>query len=271
MSAGYVKLHRSFLHHDMFRDPASCQFFVYCITSAAYKDRKFLYNKQVVSLKKGQFIYGRKKAAEMLGTTERKVRTLRDMFEKLDFLTIQTTNRYTIITVNNWDTYQGASTENDQPVDQQTTNRRPTDDHIQEGKERKERKESKNSIPAEISAFVDLFQGHITKHHGKKAPNITASKTCSDRETVDKIVRLDGFDLETIKVVMRWALKDDFWSDQVLSLGALRRKKDGLTKFQTIYARWERDTQKPIKASKKRRSEEFEQELLNKMEGNDGS
>lgn len=260
MSAGYVKLHRSFQSHDMFRDAATCQFFVFCITSASYKDRKVLFNKQVISLKKGQFIFGRKKAAEIMATSERRVRTLLDMFVKLDFLTIQPTKRYTIVTVNNWDTYQGASTESDQPDVQQTTNKRPSNDHIQERKEGKEGKED-ISIPSEISEFVPVFQEYVSKTHGKKAPKITPSKTRSDTETIDKLMRLDGFEFEEIKNILRWALRDEFWSSQVLSLSALRRKKDGLTKFQKIVAAYDRESSE---GSGSKRSAEFEADLVAK-------
>lgn len=252
MSAGYVKLHRSFRHSELFRDPLTCQFFVYCITSASYKERKVLVNKQVVSLKPGQFIFGRKKAADELGTTERKVRTLLKLFEKIDFLTIQATNRFSIISIVNWSVYQNGEEESDQPAVTPTTSKRPADDHIQEGKEGKEGKEG-NSIPPEITRFVEIFQGYIAEQHGKKAPRITASKTRSDTETVEKLIRLDGFSFDDVKDVLRWALRDPFWQDQILSLSALRKKKDGLTKFQKVAAAYDRDS-KAATAKKKKRS-----------------
>jgi len=51
-------------------------------------------------------------------------------------------------------------------------------------------------------------------------------------ETIDKIIRLDGFNLDEIKKVLAYIAKDDFWQKQVLSLVSLRNKgKNGNTKF----------------------------------------
>ena len=59
--------------------------------------------------------------------------------------TIKSTNKFSIITICNWDTYQSQDLENDQLNDQQLTNKRPTTDHIQEGI--KKDKKDKNTIP----------------------------------------------------------------------------------------------------------------------------
>jgi uncharacterized protein YdaU (DUF1376 family) len=51
-------------------------------------------------------------------------------------------------------------------------------------------------------------------------------------DTVDKLIRIDGFSLDEIKTVLSFVIKDDFWSKQILSLVSLRNKsKNGNTKF----------------------------------------
>jgi len=57
---------------------------------------------------------------------------------------------------------------------------------------------------------------------------------------IDKLCRLDHFDFEAcIKPALRWAIKDPFWSDQILSLSNLRNKgKNGLSKFFNLYNAW---------------------------------
>jgi len=51
-------------------------------------------------------------------------------------------------------------------------------------------------------------------------------------ETIDKLIRLDGFTLDDVKTVLSFVIKDDFWQKQVLSLVSLRNKgKNGNTKF----------------------------------------
>lgn len=72
--------------------------------------------------------------------SERRIRTCLQHLENLENLTIKTTNKFSIITINNWDTYQSDETTNDQQSDQQATSKRPANDHKQESKEVKERK-----------------------------------------------------------------------------------------------------------------------------------
>jgi len=57
---------------------------------------------------------------------------------------------------------------------------------------------------------------------------------------IDKLCRLDHFDFEAcIKPALKWAVKDPFWSDQILSLSNLRNKgKNGLSKFFNLYNAW---------------------------------
>jgi hypothetical protein len=53
--------------------------------------------------------------------------------------------------------------------------------------------------------------------------------------TIDRLIRIDKFEFEYIKSVIRWCVKDTFWSKQVRSLASLRNKsKNGLTKFQNM-------------------------------------
>ena len=58
-------------------------------------------------------------------------------------------------------------------------------------------------------------------------------------DIVDKLIRIDGFRLETIKDALKWGVKDDFWKTQILSLGGLRKKSDnGEIKFRILYAKY---------------------------------
>jgi hypothetical protein len=94
----------------------------------------------------------------------------------------------------------------------------------------------------EVVEFVEQFQGYVAQTQGAKAPKVndTLLKTCAD--TVEKLTRIDSHSLTTVVDVMRWAVADEFWSSNVLSLASLRKKKEagGQTKFQKILAAYER-------------------------------
>lgn len=59
------------------------------------------------------------------GLTEREIRTRLAFLAKSGNLTTRSTNRFSIITIVNWDIYQGTANENDRQNDQLPTNKRP--------------------------------------------------------------------------------------------------------------------------------------------------
>lgn len=89
----------------------------------------------------------------------------------------------------------------------------------------------------EYAAFAIQFQTKAKDLHGNIAPAISDSLINNATETVDKLIRIDGFTFEQVCDAMNWAVLDDFWSKNALSLAGLRAKNgDGRTKFQKIMA-----------------------------------
>lgn len=115
---------------------------------ATFQPRKFPFNGKDMELLPGQFITGRVKAVEELnpkelehGVTPQKYRTAMDYLKSTQRLTIKTTNKFSLVTVINWDAYQTTNTVPNQRV----TSQQPATNHIQE---RKELKNDKNILLA---------------------------------------------------------------------------------------------------------------------------
>ena len=52
---------------------------------------------------------------------------------------------------------------------------------------------------------------------------------------IDKLIRIDGYTLDEVKLTLQSAVKDEFWQKQVINLKGLRkRSKNGNTKFDNI-------------------------------------
>ena len=96
--------------------------------------------------------------------------------------------------------------------------------------------------------FAEAYLAHQRETHGKRAGTPTESLVRKGAETVGRLVMIDGFEFEYIRRVLLWANKDPFWQDKVLSLAALRKKTDGLMKFQRIATAYER-AQNPTPAA----------------------
>lgn len=101
------------------------------------------------------------------------------------------------------------------------------------------RQKTKRELPEAYLSFAKKFQDEVSRRFPTLAPKVTKALVESGAETIDKLIRLDGFSLEDIRKVLLWAISDEFWSKQVRSLACLRKVSDnnGLTKFQNIQAK----------------------------------
>lgn len=108
---GYIKLFRKLIRWGWYQDSVVKDLFLHCLICASYKDFEWM----GMELKAGQFITGRKKLAEELGFSEQQIRTAISKLESTGEISVFSTNKYSIITVTNWENYQGDS--NEQPTE----------------------------------------------------------------------------------------------------------------------------------------------------------
>jgi len=148
MNRGYVKLYRKSLDSGLIKNHKTWVFFTYCLLKASHKNHKVVIGRQEIILQPGQFVFGRRVASGETGLTEREIRTALRSLTYLKIVTSKTTNKYSIITIINWDTYQADNYQNDQHNDQKVTSKRP---HTRT----EECKEDNNSCPHQ--AIVDLY------------------------------------------------------------------------------------------------------------------
>ena len=98
MDNGWICMHRKILDWEWFSDRKMVQLFMYLLLSANYEDSQW--RGRVV--KKGQLITGRKKLSSKTGISERSIRTCLERLVKSGEITIEATNKFTIITVCNY-------------------------------------------------------------------------------------------------------------------------------------------------------------------------
>lgn len=104
------------------------------------------------------------------------------------------------------------------------------------------KKEIKESIP---SIFFEKSKGFL-ETQAKNHPSlvkISDSKVKAGALALEQLVRIDKYDLEKdILPSLRWAVGDEFWSTNILSLAGLRKQsKNGETKFQNLMAAYSRN------------------------------
>ena len=106
-------------------------------------------------------------------------------------------------------------------------------------KPKKKPAKKSNSIEALKSEYPEQFE--ILKELKPFFPvSVLKSLTNNDirnwLDALDKLNKIDGYDNETIKKVIKFGRQDDFWQQNVFSISALRKKTDGVQKFAKIKA-----------------------------------
>lgn len=124
-----------------------------------------------------------------------------------------------------------------------------------------------NNISTAIFDFTSQAIDSISNHMGSLAPKKTESLLKNSADTIDKLIRIDGFDLDYIKSVIEWAMNDDFWKKNALSLSSLRKKSksNDLTKFQNMANSFEQSKATRL-PERTRRSIQAGEEFRRKME-----
>ena len=105
MNRGYTKRWRKRWDKGYHTDIYLWLLMDYFIDFANYKDKKIYFpGCGMVSLKRGQHIFGYRKASEFLNISFSMVRRKIKLLETIGFLTLKATHQYSIATVINYDT-----------------------------------------------------------------------------------------------------------------------------------------------------------------------
>lgn len=151
---GFIKLHRKLVAWGWYQDYVVKDVFLHLLLTANFKDSQWM----GVTLKKGQLVTSYKHLSEDLAFSVRQVRTAIDKLKSTGEITTEATNRFTIITVVNWEEYQlfdekmtseatSNQTNERQTSDKQATNKRQQRKNDKKNKECKEDKESDQLLP----------------------------------------------------------------------------------------------------------------------------
>jgi hypothetical protein len=156
MNRGYVKLWRKSVDAGWIKNHKLWAFWTYCLMKASHKPFKAIVGNQEVFLAAGQFVTGLRVISKETGLTIRETRTVLAFLVNAGNLTIKTTNKFSIITIVNWNTYQGGETENDTVNDKRKTNDRQHTRTIEH------KKKDPSEISSSISALKERYPDQTT-------------------------------------------------------------------------------------------------------------
>lgn len=105
---GWIKLFRSFLDWQWYKNINTKIVFIHLLLKVNYENRKW----QGIDIPRGSYITSYDHLAKDLGLTVQKIRTALNNLKSTNEITLKTTSKYTRITIENWEKYQGDDFEN---------------------------------------------------------------------------------------------------------------------------------------------------------------
>lgn len=166
--SGWIKLHRSLIRWEWYSDHNTTRLFLHMLMKANHEDKVW----RGVDIPSGSFITSRSKLASETGLSEQQVRAGMRNLQATSEIASKPTNKYSMIEVLNWSSYQQA---NQQEPPNPTTN--------------------KKNKKKEYGEFLKLFNKAADKNcrvlDDKTKRQITAR--IKDGYTVDEIIKATEF------------------------------------------------------------------------------
>ena len=146
---GYIKVHRKILGWGWYRDSIVKSVFLHLLLTANFRSTEW--NGRIIE--SGQTVISTQRLADILGLSRQQIRTALNKLKSTNEITIETTNKYSVITIVKWESYQVLTdiatdeltnelTNNQPTTNQQLTNNQP---HLKNNKNDKNYKNNKNN------------------------------------------------------------------------------------------------------------------------------
>lgn len=135
---GWVKLHRKIVDWEWYQDDKVFRVFLHLLLTANHEEKKW----QGKTIGRGQKITSYAHLAHDTGLSVRSIRTAISKLQMTGEVTYQNELKYSLITINNWDSYQVTDKQNDTLTDKVATSKRQANDNKQELKELKNEKKT---------------------------------------------------------------------------------------------------------------------------------
>ena len=220
MMEGWIKLYPKIIDWRWYRDTYAKSIFLHLLLTANYKDTPFL----DMEVKRGQVLTSIRRLSEDLDIPEKTVRRKLGNLKSSGEIVTESTNRWTIITICNYESYQGSAKTDDQADDQ--TNDQTDDQH---------NKNNRNIINPLINK--ETISKDIVK---KETPPTAPSLETRQKSFYDSLIPfVDQYGKETVRDFY------DYWSEPDRAKAPkMRFEKQPTWCLKQRLARWSRN-QKP--------------------------
>lgn len=220
---GWLKLHYRLLDWEWHDDPAMFSLWTHLLLLANYEDKKW----HGMVIERGKFVTSLVNLHLQTGLSIRQVRTCLSRLQESKQIECETTNKYTIVTICNYDDYQKKKGGQRQTNDNPTTNEGQSNDNptttTEEYKEYKEDKNNTSSSNEDVSGAdatdpesdqekVDLvgLRDFFNKTMNQAGAIIPRCKSCGGKRAGYVKARIREYGLDSVYEMITKASVSDF-------------------------------------------------------------
>jgi hypothetical protein len=183
VSGTFIKLDRSLLKHRYFGNVNVLKVWLWCLMKATHTPHKQLVGLQTVELEIGQFVTGRAAMGRDLNMPGSTAWTILTLFKNDEKLNINSNNKYSVITVINFTSYQMEKYKHRQQNGQHPDNTLTTPgQHPDTNKNDKEGKEGKEEKP-KVNRFAPPSIEEVAAYCSERKNNVDPQKFHDHYET----------------------------------------------------------------------------------------
>ena len=228
MCNGWIKLHRKIVDWEWFTSPSTLQLFIYLLLRANKEDKKW----RGILIKRGQLVTSVATISEETKLSTQQVRTSLNRLKSTNEITSKTTNRFTLVTVCKYESYQlyeEVEQQTKQQALQQTNNKQITNKQQQLKNNKNIRNNKKESILTNVR--ID--------EKATDAP-VVATTTTDDME-----LRKEKFYQSLVPYVAKYG-KDmvrafyDYWTEKAYGGRKMRFEKQQAFEISKRLATWQK-------------------------------
>lgn len=229
MCNGWIKLHRKILDWEWFTSPSTLQLFIYLLLRANKEDKKW----RGILIKRGQLVTSVATISEETKLSTQQVRTSLNRLKSTNEITSKTTNKFTLVTVCKYESYQlyeEVEQQTKQQALQQTNNKQITNKQQQHKNNKNIRNNKKESILTNVRIDEKVTD----------AP-VVATTTTDDME-----FRKEKFYQSLVPYVTKYG-KDmvrsfyDYWTEKTYGGRKMRFEKQQAFEISKRLATWQKN------------------------------
>jgi hypothetical protein len=157
---GWVKIHRQLLDNPIISKPDYLSIWVVLLLLANHQEHSFIWNNKKQICKRGQVLTGRKELARKTGVNESKIERILKYLKNEQQIEQQTTTKFRLITIKNYNQYQDFEQQNEQQVNNKRTT---SEQQMNTNKNDNNIKNDNNEKNKDIQTIIDCYQNSFNK------------------------------------------------------------------------------------------------------------